>query len=150
MPIYKKSKPVTDTSLLSERAKTTSPRQLSEYVKSTDIQLSNLLQLLPSESRILDVSQSWSVKEYNAQGPSVYMYDLWVYYAGEDCVLYTHHTYSASIKCPSEDTYCLDPHGPRKLSKHSPVYMRLLPYCKGKSNAMNTSNAFAVFTEDSE
>lgn len=150
MSSFTKSADMNNT-LLSQMANTSKPRALAEYVKSTDPKLSRLFSLLPADAHVLDISQEWYVKEYNAHGPALYVYNLYVYYA-DKCPMYTQHTYNVYTNHPDpeQEEYCLDHKGPRKLPIHSSVYARLSQYCKQKTDGMNTYNPFSVFAENSE
>jgi len=152
MSSFKKSIHVHNIPLLSQQANTTKPCQLAESVRLTDPKLSNLLSLLPADATVLDVWKEWSVKEYNAQGPVLYVHDLYIYYAHKEGPLYTHHAYSVYTNRGEGggEAYCLDPQKPRRLSRQSPMYDRLIVFCKENSNIVSTHNPFALLSQESD
>jgi hypothetical protein len=140
---------------LSSKAKSTNPHVLAKYMEDRP-KIANLLRRMPAHEHVIDVYETSDIIEYNALGPVLYRYELYVYYANKDGPMYTYHTYDMSMKHPNpeQEEYSAESKQ-RRVSIRSPIYNRLKPLCDIKETRLKISNPFAALlsgddSDDSE
>ena len=135
---------------LSTKAKSTNPHVLAKCLEDRH-KVANLLRRLPAHTHVIDIYETSDIVEYNAIGPVIYKYELYVYYASKDGPLYTYHTYTMSMKHPNpeQEEYFLDSKQ-RKVPMHSAMYKRLKPLCEVQTTRLEASNPFALLASDDD
>lgn len=138
---------------LSSKAKSTNPQVLAKYLEDRQ-KVANLLRRLPAQAHVIDIYETSDIIEYNAIGPVLYKYELYVYYAVKEDPVYTYHTYTMSMKHPNpeQEEYSLETKQ-RKVPMHSALYKRLKPLCEAQAPRLETVNPFALLallTSDEE